>query len=178
LRLRYPIGFAGDRGLDREGHLLVAARGVQALVGGDEASAGLLERLPHFGGRTAVLAGEPVLPGDDDPGSLAAFAGVERFAEGTLAPRLRAGDSLLDQLGREGRPLFCAPAWMSRRCSSIEIVRSFSFTDAAPPELAEPLYEWFCAALRGLGVEVSAGRFGARMAVELVNDGPVTIVLE
>jgi D-aminoacyl-tRNA deacylase len=53
-----------------------------------------------------------------------------------------------------------------------------SFTDAAPPEQAEPLYEWFCAALRELGVEVSAGRFGARMAVELVNDGPVTIVLE
>jgi D-tyrosyl-tRNA(Tyr) deacylase len=53
-----------------------------------------------------------------------------------------------------------------------------SFTDAAPPEQAEPLYESFCAALRELGVEVSAGRFGARMAVELVNDGPVTIVLE
>jgi D-aminoacyl-tRNA deacylase len=53
-----------------------------------------------------------------------------------------------------------------------------SFTDAAPPEQAEPLYESFCAALRELGVEVSAGRFGVRMAVELVNDGPVTIVLE
>jgi D-aminoacyl-tRNA deacylase len=53
-----------------------------------------------------------------------------------------------------------------------------SFTDAAPPERAEPLYESFCTALRELGVEVSAGRFGARMAVELVNDGPVTIVLE
>jgi D-tyrosyl-tRNA(Tyr) deacylase len=53
-----------------------------------------------------------------------------------------------------------------------------SFTNAARPEQAEPLYESFCAALRELGVEVSAGRFGARMAVELVNDGPVTIVLE
>lgn len=53
-----------------------------------------------------------------------------------------------------------------------------SFTDAAPPERAEPLYGSFCTALRELGVEVSAGRFGARMAVELVNDGPVTIVLE
>jgi D-aminoacyl-tRNA deacylase len=52
-----------------------------------------------------------------------------------------------------------------------------SFTDAAPPEQAEPLYEAFCAALRGLGVDVATGRFGARMAVELVNDGPVTIVL-
>ena len=52
-----------------------------------------------------------------------------------------------------------------------------SFTDAAPPERAEPLYESFCAALRELGVDVATGRFGARMAVELVNDGPVTIVL-
>jgi D-aminoacyl-tRNA deacylase len=53
-----------------------------------------------------------------------------------------------------------------------------SFTDAAPPEQAEPLYEAFCAVLRELGIEVATGRFGARMAVELVNDGPVTIVLE
>jgi D-tyrosyl-tRNA(Tyr) deacylase len=53
-----------------------------------------------------------------------------------------------------------------------------SFTDAAPPEQAEPLYERFCAALRQLGVDVATGRFGARMAVELVNDGPVTIVLD
>jgi D-aminoacyl-tRNA deacylase len=52
-----------------------------------------------------------------------------------------------------------------------------SFTDAAPPEEAEPLYERFCETLRGLGVEVATGVFGARMAVELVNDGPVTIVL-
>jgi D-tyrosyl-tRNA(Tyr) deacylase len=52
-----------------------------------------------------------------------------------------------------------------------------SFSGAAPPEEAEPLYEAFCAALRDLGVEVATGRFGARMALELVNDGPVTIVL-
>jgi D-tyrosyl-tRNA(Tyr) deacylase len=53
-----------------------------------------------------------------------------------------------------------------------------SFTDAAPPERAEPLYEAFCAALRELDVEVATGLFGARMAVELVNDGPVTILLD
>jgi D-aminoacyl-tRNA deacylase len=52
-----------------------------------------------------------------------------------------------------------------------------SFTEAAPPELAEPLYERFCTELRGLGVPVETGVFGARMALELVNDGPVTIVL-
>jgi D-tyrosyl-tRNA(Tyr) deacylase len=53
-----------------------------------------------------------------------------------------------------------------------------SFTAAARPEQAEPLYEEFCAALGREGVEVARGRFGARMAVELVNEGPVTIVLD
>jgi len=53
-----------------------------------------------------------------------------------------------------------------------------SFAEAAPPEEAEPLYEHFCAELRGLGVPVGTGVFGARMELELVNDGPVTIVLD
>jgi D-aminoacyl-tRNA deacylase len=53
-----------------------------------------------------------------------------------------------------------------------------SFTQAAPPEEAEPLYESFCDELAGLGVPVARGSFGAMMAVELVNDGPVTIVLD
>ena len=52
-----------------------------------------------------------------------------------------------------------------------------SFSGAAAPTAAEPLYERFCAALRELGVAVETGVFGARMSVELVNDGPVTIVL-
>ena len=53
-----------------------------------------------------------------------------------------------------------------------------SFSGAARPEVAEPLYEHFCSALRELGVAVETGIFGARMAVELVNDGPVTIILD
>lgn len=53
-----------------------------------------------------------------------------------------------------------------------------SFTDAAPPEEAEPLYEHFCEALRALGVTVATGVFGASMQVEIVNDGPVTILLD
>jgi D-tyrosyl-tRNA(Tyr) deacylase len=52
-----------------------------------------------------------------------------------------------------------------------------SFAEAARPDEAEPLYDVFRAALRELGVRVEAGVFGERMAVELVNDGPVTIVL-
>jgi len=53
-----------------------------------------------------------------------------------------------------------------------------SFSGAARPERAEPRYERFCTALRELGVPVATGVFGARMELELVNDGPVTIVLE
>ena len=52
-----------------------------------------------------------------------------------------------------------------------------SFSHAARPEVAEPLYEQFCGALRELGVAVETGVFGMHMDVELVNDGPVTIVL-
>ena len=53
-----------------------------------------------------------------------------------------------------------------------------SFTHAAPPELAELLYVSFCTELESAGVRVSRGVFGARMEVSLVNDGPVTIVLD
>jgi D-aminoacyl-tRNA deacylase len=53
-----------------------------------------------------------------------------------------------------------------------------SFAGAAPPEQAEALYRAFCAALQAEGVEVATGRFGARMVIQLANDGPVTIVLD
>ena len=52
------------------------------------------------------------------------------------------------------------------------------FTEAAPPELAVPLLERFVDRLRSSGVEVQIGRFGAEMAVELVNDGPFTLILD
>jgi D-tyrosyl-tRNA(Tyr) deacylase len=52
-----------------------------------------------------------------------------------------------------------------------------SFTDAAAPQEAGRLYEIFCAALTGLGVSVKTGVFGARMRLQLANNGPVTIVL-
>jgi D-aminoacyl-tRNA deacylase len=53
-----------------------------------------------------------------------------------------------------------------------------SFAAAAAPDEAERLYEQLCTALRDLGLAVEQGVFGARMDVELVNDGPVTIVLD
>lgn len=53
-----------------------------------------------------------------------------------------------------------------------------SFVAAAPPGIAIPLYEQFCALLAAAGFEVETGRFGADMHVEIANDGPVTLMLE
>jgi D-tyrosyl-tRNA(Tyr) deacylase len=52
------------------------------------------------------------------------------------------------------------------------------FSGAARPEVAEPFYERFCEALREFGIQVETGVFGARMQIQLVNDGPVTIILD
>ena len=53
-----------------------------------------------------------------------------------------------------------------------------SWNAAAPSAVAEPLYEYFCACLRALGVPVATGTFGADMTVTLNNDGPVTLIVE
>jgi D-tyrosyl-tRNA(Tyr) deacylase len=53
-----------------------------------------------------------------------------------------------------------------------------SFIDAAPPDLAIPLYEAFITAVKALGIPTAAGRFAAMMQVELVNDGPVTLIVD
>jgi D-aminoacyl-tRNA deacylase len=53
-----------------------------------------------------------------------------------------------------------------------------SFINAAPPEQAQALYEYFLSLARRRGVKVETGRFGVHMEVELVNDGPVTIILD
>ena len=53
-----------------------------------------------------------------------------------------------------------------------------SFVDAAPPEMAEPLYEQFVIEAAKRGIRVASGLFGADMQVTIVNDGPVTLVLE
>ena len=56
--------------------------------------------------------------------------------------------------------------------------REVAHMNAAEPQVAEPLYERFCASLRALGVPVETGVFGARMRLDLANQGPVTIVLD
>ncbi len=66
----------------------------------------------------------------------------------------------------------------SRSIGDTQKGRRPSFISAAPPDVAEPLYQRFVAMLRELGATVETGRFGAMMEVELVNDGPVTLVLE
>jgi D-aminoacyl-tRNA deacylase len=53
-----------------------------------------------------------------------------------------------------------------------------SFIDAAPPEIAIPLYEKFIEAVKAQGVRVATGKFGAMMKVELINDGPVTLIVD
>jgi D-tyrosyl-tRNA(Tyr) deacylase len=53
-----------------------------------------------------------------------------------------------------------------------------SFIDAAPPPIAIPLYETFINGVKALGIPTATGRFGADMKVELVNDGPVTLIVE
>jgi D-tyrosyl-tRNA(Tyr) deacylase len=53
-----------------------------------------------------------------------------------------------------------------------------SFSSALAPELAEPLFERVCAQVRSHGIRVQTGRFGADMAVESLNDGPVTLLLD
>lgn len=53
-----------------------------------------------------------------------------------------------------------------------------SFIEAAPPEIAEPIYERFIANLKGSGLNIHTGKFGAMMEVELVNNGPVTVIVE
>ena len=60
-------------------------------------------------------------------------------------------------------------------CADVSRGNRPGFSHAAPPDVAEPLFDYFCRCLEGHGVAVATGRFQAHMAVRLVNDGPVTI---
>jgi D-aminoacyl-tRNA deacylase len=118
---------------------------------------------------------------------LVVLLGVARKDDGAVAARL-AGKVARLRIFEDGEGRFDGS--VTDAGGSVLVVSQFtliadtakgnrpSFTDAAPPEDAEPLYERFCSELAGLGLAVESGVFGARMEVELVNDGPVTIVLE
>jgi hypothetical protein len=99
----------------------------------------------------------------------------------SFAIRCRSRRFAFSQLRRRAirrRPLEARPCVHS--CIGVDTAKGNrpSFSDAAPPEQAENLYERFCQALRELDVPVQTGVFGARMEVSIVNDGPVTIILE
>ncbi|HEY8792610.1 MAG TPA: D-aminoacyl-tRNA deacylase [Gaiellaceae bacterium] len=117
---------------------------------------------------------------------LAVFVGIERSDEAGDAEVLARKVALLrifeDDRGKFARSLIetSGSALVVSKFTLIADTRKgnrASFTRAAPPEQAEPLYDEFCAALAAEGVPVETGVFGARMAVELVNEGPVTIVI-
>jgi D-aminoacyl-tRNA deacylase len=118
---------------------------------------------------------------------LLAFVGVaredtaataQRLAARTTALRVFADDARL--MNRSIRDLGGAILAVSQFTLYADTRRGNrpSFTDAAPPEQGEALYEAYVEALRAAGLPVEAGVFGAHMHVELVNDGPVTILLE
>jgi D-aminoacyl-tRNA deacylase len=117
---------------------------------------------------------------------LAVFVGIERTDERRDASELarkvahlrifeddrgKFAHSLLDTSGS------ALVASQFTRVANTEKGNRPSFTNAAPLEQAESLYEEFCTALAAEGTQVETGVFGERMAVALVNDGPVTIVL-
>jgi D-tyrosyl-tRNA(Tyr) deacylase len=160
----------GDVGRFHQGYIVVWALNMKAVLQRvSEARVRVGERLAgEIGSGLCVLLG--VARGDD-------AAKAERLAGKIARLRVFANDegrfdrSLLDT---GGEALVISQFTLLGDASK---GNRPSFTDAAPPDEAEPLYEAFCAALRKLGVPVATGEFGARMAVELVNDGPVTILL-
>jgi D-tyrosyl-tRNA(Tyr) deacylase len=141
----------------------------------------VLQRVLH-----ASVSIEGSIRAEIGPGLLA-LVGVARADESDDAERLAAKVAKLrvfeDDEGRFDRSLLDS-AGAALVVSQFTLLADTtkgnrpSFAEAAPPEHAEPVYERFCAALRELGVPVETGVFGARMEVELLNDGPVTIVLE
>jgi D-aminoacyl-tRNA deacylase len=131
-----------------------------------------------------VVAGEPV--GEVERG-LCVLLGVAHGDDAAAAERLAGRIARLrifeDEEGRFDRCVLDVggAALVVSQFTLIADTRKGnrpSFAEAAAPEEAEPLYERFCAALAAEGVPVATGVFGARMLVEIENDGPVTIVLE
>ena len=135
--------------------------------------------------RAAVRVDGKVL-GEIGPGALV-LVGIARDDTPTLVERM--GDKLLalryfeDADGRTNLPIADVGGALLvvsqfTLYADLHRGRRPGFTDAALPEVAEPLVERFVARLRADGQRVATGRFGAEMEVELVNDGPFTLVLD
>ncbi|MFO0813953.1 MAG: D-aminoacyl-tRNA deacylase [Gemmatales bacterium] len=103
---------------------------------------------------------------------------AEWLAEKLLALRLfpdEAGKMNLSLVDIRGELLVVSQFTLYGECQK---GRRPSFTKAAPPQIAEPLYQDFLTACRMLGIKTEAGRFAADMQVTLTNDGPVTLILD
>ncbi|GAA2082554.1 D-tyrosyl-tRNA(Tyr) deacylase [Aeromicrobium tamlense] len=98
---------------------------------------------------------------------------AERLAAKIVRLRIMAGEQSVDETGGGVLAISQFTLYADTRKG-----RRPSWGAAAPGPVAEPLYETFCDAVERAGVPVARGIFGADMAVELVNDGPVTIVLD
>lgn len=122
-----------------------------------------------IGAGLLVLLGVAIDDGEDDALALARkIAGLRIFRDD-------AGEMNLDLREVAGAVLVVSQFTLH---GDARKGRRPSFIAAARPEQAEPLYELVLAHLRREGIETAAGRFGATMEVELVNDGPVTILLD
>jgi D-tyrosyl-tRNA(Tyr) deacylase len=127
------------------------------------------ERVAAIGRGLLALVG--VAPGDGDAEVAAAaakVAGLRLFEDAE-------GKMNLDLSAAGGAVLLVSQFTL---LASTERGRRPSFTGAARPEIAAPLVDRLAERLRELGVRVERGRFGSAMAVELINDGPVTLVLD
>lgn len=131
--------------------------------------------------RARVVVGDEVVGGIDEPGLVVLLgvthddgqAQVERLARKVVDLRiLRDERSTLDC----GAPLLVVSQFTLY--ADTRKGRRPSWSAAAPGPVAEPLVDAFVDVVRGYGLKVATGRFGADMAVELVNDGPVTLLLE
>ncbi|MFC8042696.1 D-aminoacyl-tRNA deacylase [Nocardia sp. NPDC057353] len=129
-----------------------------------------------------TVDGETVGRIDPDPQGLVALVGVAHGDSGADAEAMAAKLWRLRILAGErsaadvGAPILVVSQFTLYADTAKG--RRPSWAAAAPGPVAEPLVEAFAAALRGLGATVATGRFGAHMRVELVNDGPVTLLLE
>lgn len=129
-----------------------------------------------------IVAGEVVGAIDPERQGLLALVGVAHDDDVTVARKMAEKLWQLRILDGEASPAdIAAPILVVSQFTLYADTgkgRRPSWNAAAPGSVAEPLIDRFCAALRELGAHVETGVFGADMSVELVNDGPVTLLLE